>query len=76
MLQILLYSLIMVVVVEIAVLIMIQFLSAGQKFDALIILVVGALIGGAVYAYLSMKSRLADAFFGSRIQRLREKFVR
>lgn len=76
MLQILLYSLIMVVIVEIAVLIMIQFLDVSQKFDALIILVVGALIGGMVYAYLSMKSRLADAFFGSRIQILREKFGR
>lgn len=76
MLHIFLYSLIMVVSVELVMLLLIQFLHVSHKLEALIILFVGAFTGAVLYAYLSMKSRLADAFFGERVQKLREKFVR
>lgn len=71
-----LYSLIMVIIVQISYLILVQFLNVSQKFDALIIVVAGALIGGFVYAVLAMKSRLADQFFGTRIQNLRNRLSR
>lgn len=71
-----LYSLVMVIVVQISYFILVQFLNVSQKFDALIIVVAGALIGGFVYAVLAMKSRLADQFFGARVQSIRNKLSR
>lgn len=76
MLMITLYSLIMVLVVQIVYVILMQFLTVSNKLDALIILVIGAVVGALVYASLSMKSRLADQFFGSRIQSLRNRLTR
>lgn len=71
-----LYSLVMVIIVQISYFILVQFLNVSQKFDALIIVVAGALIGGFVYAVLAMKSRLADQFFGARVQSIRNKLSR
>jgi len=76
MLMITLYSLIMVLVVQIVYVILMQFLAVSNKLDALIILVIGAVVGALVYASLSMKSRLADQFFGARIQSLRNRLTR
>ncbi|RXK18294.1 polysaccharide biosynthesis protein [Macrococcus sp. DPC7161] len=75
-LYITLYSLLMLVSVEIVYALMSFFLNSGRKLDALIIVMVSAFVGGLVYAALSMKSRLADEFLGDRVQSIRNKLVR
>jgi hypothetical protein len=70
------YSVLMVLVVELIYLGMIQFLSVSNKLEALIILVVCAVVGGLFYGYLSLRSGLAEKYLGSRVARLSRKVGR
>ncbi len=74
--QIIMYSVLMVLVVELIYLGMIQFLSVSNKLEALIILVVCAVVGGLFYGYLSLRSGLAEKYLGSRVARLSRKVGR
>ncbi|GER66469.1 transporter [Weizmannia acidilactici] len=46
-------------------------ISPSSRWHAFLIVVICALAGAAVYAYLGLKSRLADKLFGVRVQRVK-----
>lgn len=71
--QILLFSIIMYVVTTGFVMLMNLFTSPYGRFTAALTMVIGVFFGGAIYAYLSLKSRLADRLLGARVGILREK---
>ncbi|TDM07677.1 putative polysaccharide biosynthesis protein [Macrococcus lamae] len=71
--QILLYSLLMVLIVEIVYLGLIQFLSVRDKWDALIILIICAAVGGLFYGYISLRTGLAEKYLGGRVAKLARK---
>lgn len=52
---------------------LIHFLSPESTFQAIIIVGICAIIGGSVYAYLGLRSGLADRLFGEKLQRLKRK---
>ena len=43
------------------------------RYAAFFLLIVGVAIGGAIYGYLALKSRLADHLLGARAELLRER---
>lgn len=49
------------------------FLSPASKIQALIIILICALIGAAIYLYLGLKVKLVDRLFGNRVTRIKEK---
>lgn len=48
-------------------------LSPDHKLQALLLIIICALIGASIYGYLGLKSKLADRLFGQRLQKLRQK---
>lgn len=49
------------------------FLSPEGKIEALIMVIVCALIGAGVYFYLGLKSKLVNFLFGNRVDRIKQK---
>lgn len=71
--QILLFSLIMYAVTAALVMVVNLFTSPYGRFAAALTMVVDVILGGGIYAYLSLRSRLADRLLGPRVGVLREK---
>lgn len=71
--HILLFSLIMYAVTAALVMVVNLFTSPYGRFAAALTMVVGVILGGGIYAYLSLRSRLADRLLGPRVGVLREK---
>lgn len=71
--QILLFSLIMYAATAALVMVMNLFTSPYGRFTAALTMVIGVIFGGGIYAYLSLKFRLADRLLGPRVGGLREK---
>lgn len=72
-LRILFYTIIMMLFVELSYFIISLIIDPTSKLGALIVLIVGALVGMIVYGYLTMSSRLADEFFGDLTAKIRRK---
>lgn len=72
-LKILLYTIIMVLVVELSYFILSLIVDPTSKIGAIIILIVGGAVGMVVYGYLTMRSRLADEFLGEITAKIRRK---
>lgn len=72
-LRILFYTIIMMLFVELSYFIISLIIDPTSKLGALIVLIVGALVGMIVYGYLTMRSRLADEFFGDLTAKIRRK---
>lgn len=72
-LRILFYTIIMMLFVELSYFINSLIIDPTSKLGALIVLIVGALVGMIVYGYLTMRSRLADEFFGDLTAKIRRK---
>nr|WP_263312958.1 polysaccharide biosynthesis protein [Mammaliicoccus sp. Marseille-Q6498] len=72
-LKITLYTIIMMLFVEISYLLLSLVVDPTSKMGALIILIVGAIVGMIVYGYLTMRSRLADEFLGEITSKIRRK---
>lgn len=49
------------------------FLSPEVKVEALIMVIVCALVGAGIYFYLGLKSKLVNFLFGNRVDRIKEK---
>lgn len=71
--QILLFSLVMYAVTAALVMVVNLFTSPYGRFTAALTMVVGVFLGGGLYAYLSLKSRLADRLLGARVGILRDR---
>lgn len=71
--KIFIYSLIMMISVEIVYLILGHFVPVERKFGAMIILFVGVIIGALVYGSITIKNRLADQFLGELPEKIRRK---
>jgi O-antigen/teichoic acid export membrane protein len=52
---------------------LVQFLSPAGKFQSIIIIVISALVGAAVYFYLSFRTKLVDRLFGDKVTKLKRK---
>ena len=63
--QILVFSLVMFVVTYLV--------NPHGRYAAFFLLILGVAIGGVIYAYLALKSRLADHLLGARADLLRER---
>lgn len=72
--QILAFSLIMFVIVKVVMLLVDLVVSPYGRFTAFFTLVIGVVIGGAVFAYLALKYRLVDKLMGDRFASLRTRF--
>lgn len=71
--QILFFSLIMYVVTTGFVMLINLFTSPYGRFSAALTMIFGVVIGGAIYAYLALKSHLADRLLGARVGIIRQK---
>ena len=71
--KIFIYSLIMMISVEIVYLILAHFVPVERKFGAMIILLVGVIVGALVYGSITIKNRLADQFLGELPEKIRRK---
>lgn len=71
--KIFIYSLIMMISVEIVYLILGHFVPVERKFGAMIILLVGVIVGALVYGSITIKNRLADQFLGELPEKIRRK---
>lgn len=71
--EIFLYSIIMMIAVEVVYFILIHFLNVTVKLEALLILFICAIVGVVVYAMITMKTGLAERYFGSKVTALRRK---
>ena len=66
-------NIVMAVVVLAIYWLLVKFLNPASGFQSIFIVAICGGIGGLVYFYISMRSRLADKLFGDRITRLRSK---
>ncbi|MGW9857011.1 O-antigen/teichoic acid export membrane protein [Staphylococcus hominis] len=71
--KIFIYSLIMMISVEIVYLILGHFIPVERKFGASIILLVGVIVGAIIYGSITIKNRLADQFLGDLPAKIRRK---
>ena len=71
--KIFIYSLIMMISVEIVYLILGHFVPVERKFGAMIILLVGVIVGALVYGSITIKNRLVDQFLGELPEKIRRK---
>ncbi|KKB37537.1 putative polysaccharide biosynthesis protein [Bacillus thermotolerans] len=74
--QIFLYNIIMSIVVLAAYFMLLPLLSTDSKMQSVVLIVICAILGAAVYFALSIRSGLADIVFGSRLDRLKNKLKR
>ncbi|MDR4935873.1 polysaccharide biosynthesis protein [Rossellomorea marisflavi] len=66
-------NIVMAVVVLAVYWLLVKFLNPASGFQSIFIVAICGGVGGLVYFYISMRSRLADKLFGDRITRLRSK---
>ena len=52
---------------------LVQFLSPASKFQSIVIIVISALVGVAVYFYLGIRTKLVDKLFGDRVTKIKRK---
>lgn len=71
--QILAFSLVMFVVTKLVMFGLGYLVNPHGRYAAFFLLIVGVAIGGAIYGYLALKSRLADHLLGARAELLRER---
>lgn len=71
--QIVFYTVVMLLTVEIVYLILLFSLDVQNKIDSIIILAVTVPVGAFVYIFLSFRSRLADEILGARADKIRQK---
>lgn len=72
-LLIIIFTLIMIAITGGLYKILLLFLSPAVKLQALVIVIVCALVGAGIYFYFGLKSKLVYFLFGSRVERIREK---
>ena len=60
--KIFIYSLIMMISVEVVYFLLSLFISVDRKSGAFIILIIGVIVGGLIYGTITIKNRLADEF--------------
>ncbi|KKK35818.1 polysaccharide biosynthesis protein [Salinicoccus sediminis] len=68
-----LYSLVMLLVVEIIYYVFILNLDIGQKLNSVLVLAVAVPVGALVYMFISFRSGLADEILGARADKIRKK---
>ncbi|GEL14205.1 putative polysaccharide biosynthesis protein [Pediococcus cellicola] len=68
---ILVFSLIVFAVASVVVRVSYLFLDPYSKLIALLVCVLAACLGGFVYLYIALKTRLADMMLGDRVERIR-----
>ena len=68
-----LYSLVMLLVVEIIYYVFILNLDIGQKLNSVLVLAVAVPVGALVYMLISFRSGLADEILGARADKIRKK---
>ncbi|MBO9150170.1 MAG: polysaccharide biosynthesis C-terminal domain-containing protein, partial [Escherichia coli] len=71
--QILAFSLVMFVVTKLVMFGLGYLVNPHGRYAAFFLLILGVAIGGVIYAYLALKSRLADHLLGARADLLRER---
>jgi O-antigen/teichoic acid export membrane protein len=71
--EIVVYSLVMLLVVEIIYYILMFNVDISSKTGAIILMAVAVPIGGLVYMLLSFKTGLADEILGSRADKIRKR---
>lgn len=71
--KIFMYGFIMMIGVELTFFVLQLFLSPVSKVNALIILIVGVIVGALIYGIISMKTHLADEFLGDIPNKIRSK---
>lgn len=71
--QIGLYTVVMLLAVEIVYLLLLSALDVQNKVDSIIILAVTVPVGAFVYIFMSFRSRLADEILGARADKIRQK---
>ncbi|MFO3719274.1 putative polysaccharide biosynthesis protein [Staphylococcus felis] len=71
--KILIYSFVMMIVVECTVLLMRLFVSPTSQWGALMMTIVCALVGAVVYGVIVMKTQLADKYLGAIPNKIRNK---
>ncbi len=69
--QILAYSLIMFIVVKALMMALGIFISPYGRYTAFFLLVIGVMVGVAVFTYLALRYRLADHMLGARVDGIR-----
>jgi len=67
-------NVVMLVVAAIARLIVVQFMPAESKFDAIIIILIVGAIGGLVYMAIALRLGIAQKLFGERLTKYTKKF--
>lgn len=67
------YSIIMVLAVQIVYFILIHFMNVAVKWEALLIVIICAAVGMAVYGFIGLKSGLAERYFGERATKIKRK---
>ncbi|MEH7442540.1 polysaccharide biosynthesis protein [Bacillus sp. JJ1122] len=53
--------------------VLVQFLSPASKFQSIVIIVISAVVGSAVYFYLGLRTKLVDKLFGDRVTKIKRK---
>lgn len=71
--QILAYSLVMYIVVKALMMLLGTFISPYSRYAAFCLLIIGVIVGIIVFAYLSLRYRLADQILGARVDGIRER---
>ena len=71
--QILAFSLVMFVVTKLVMFGLGYLVNPHGRYAAFFLLIIGVAIGGGIYGYLALKSRLADHLLGARADLLRER---
>ncbi|RIO62828.1 polysaccharide biosynthesis C-terminal domain-containing protein, partial [Staphylococcus haemolyticus] len=71
--KIFIYSLIMMISVEVVYFLLSLFISVDRKSGAFIILIIGVIVGGLIYGTITIKNRLADEFLGDLPGKIRRK---
>ncbi len=71
--QIIFYTFVMLLAVEIVYLVLMFYLDVEQKMDSVIILAITVPVGALVYILLSFRSGLADEILGARAEKIRQK---
>lgn len=52
------------------------FMSTESRIQSIIIIMLCAAVGGVIYVYLGLRSKLVDRLFGARVEKIRRKLTR
>jgi len=53
--------------------VLVQFMSPASKFDSILLILISAIVGAAVYFYLGFRTKLLDRLFGERVAQIKRK---